>query len=375
MAERIPAPHPPGTPIGESSIIVFRFPGDARPAWVPQSLSPGFHTLTDGAEQVRVFTRGLPAGGSVVVGQRTEVRDEQAWNSALRTLVPVLILLPVLVWLAARIVAAELAPVRRLGERLDEQPIDRVSAISDERVPGEIASFIHAINRLLERVNRLVGEQRRFIADAAHELRTPLAALLVQVQNVESAESLEEMRRRLVPLRGGIERARRLTEQLLKLARTQASSVELVEMDIERFLRELLAEYVPLANQRGIDLGMDAETDVISRSNPEMLRMILGNALDNALRYVPSGGTVTLRASKEGSEAVLEVIDNGNGLPASERARAFDAFHRIDPTREGSGLGLAIARDAAARLGGSVSLHDRESGHGLVFRYRQRRIE
>jgi two-component system OmpR family sensor kinase len=161
----------------------------------------------------------------------------------------------------------------------------------------------------------------------------------------------------------------------LNLARTQASSVETVEMDVERFLRELLAEYVPLANQRGIDLGMDADANVILRSNPEMLRMIVGNALDNALRYVPSGSTVTLRASTEGSEAVLEVIDNGNGLHASERARAFDAFHRIDPTREGSGLGLAIARDAAARLGGNVSMHDRESGRGLVFRYRQRRIE
>ena len=375
MAERMPAPRPPGLPIGESSIIVFRFPADARPPWIPQSLSPGFHTLTDRAEQIRVFTRDLPTGGSVVVGQRTEVRDELAWNSALRTLVPVLVLLPLLVWLATRIVAAELAPVRRLGEQLDEQPIDRIDVISDARIPGEIASFIHAINRLLERVNRLVGEQRRFIADAAHELRTPLAALLVQVQNVEGAESLEEARRRLAPLRGGIERARRLTEQLLNLARTQASSVETVEMDVERFLRELLAEYVPLANQRGIDLGMDVGAKVIFRSNPEMLRMILGNALDNALRYVPSGGAVTLRASNESGESVLEVIDNGNGLPASERTRAFDPFHRIDPTREGSGLGLAIARDAAARLGGSVSLHDREGGTGLVLRYRQPRIE
>jgi two-component system OmpR family sensor kinase len=303
------------------------------------------------------------------------VRDDLAMTAALHALLPILVLLPLLAWLSAHVVATQLAPVSRLAQQIDAQPPDRLAPLPDDAIPAEIASFIHAINRLLERVNRLTGEQRRFIADAAHELRTPLGALLLQAQNLESAPSFEEMRGRLLPLRDGIERARRLTEQLLSLARAQAGSGAAATIDLAAFGGELIAEYASTAIARGIHLGMHGAEGVKVQATPEALRMIVGNALDNALRYTPRGGEVTLRVRAEGSDALVEVIDTGPGIPVAERERVFDAFHRREGARgEGSGLGLSIARDAAARLGGEVSLHDAPGSSGLLFRHRQPRL-
>jgi two-component system OmpR family sensor kinase len=220
-----------------------------------------------------------------------------------------------------------------------------------------------------------MGEQRRFVADAAHELRTPLTALSLQAQNLDKAATLELMRERIVPLRAGIERARRLTEQLLSLARSQAGAPALESVNVSKVARELIAEYLALAEERDIDLGLDAAEDIVLTAEPRALSSILQNGLDNALRYTPRGGEVTLSLYTEGDAAVIEVRDSGPGIAVAERRRVFDPFYRLDGSHgEGSGLGLAIAFDAAARLGGTVSLHDRSDGPGLVFRYRQNRV-
>jgi two-component system OmpR family sensor kinase len=356
----------------ESHIVLMHLPQNIRPTWLPADLPPGFHTLKDVNEPMRVFARDLSGGARVIVAQRTDVRDEIALNSALRTLVPIVLLLPLLAWLTARIVAAGLAPVRRLAQSVDTQPADRLASLPVTDVPHEISSFVAAINRLLERVNRLMGEQRRFVADAAHELRSPLTALSVQAQNIENAESLDTARARLAPLKTGLGRAQRLTEQLLSLAKTQADASEPTEIDVSKLIRALIAEYLPLAHVKGIDLGMEEVAVQTISGSSDVLRLILSNAIDNALRYTPRGGVVTVRVAREVQDTVIEVIDSGPGIPAADRTRAFDAFHRLEgSTGTGSGLGLAIARDAASRLGGFVSLHERNDGTGLVFRYTQ----
>jgi two-component system OmpR family sensor kinase len=260
-----------------------------------------------------------------------------------------------------------------LAQSLDTQSADRLSQLPVTDVPGEISSFVGAINRLLERVNRLMGEQRRFVADAAHELRGPLTALSLQAQNLGNAESLDAVRERLAPLKTGLERAQRLTEQLLSLAKTQSHANEPTEIDVSSTVRALIAEYLPLAHAKRIDLGMEEGGKHTILGSPDVLWLILGNAIDNALRYTPAGGVVTVRVAIERQDVIIEVIDTGPGIPAAERKRAFDAFHRLEgSTGSGSGLGLAIARDAALRLGGAVSLHDRPDRAGLLFRYRQR---
>jgi two-component system, OmpR family, sensor kinase len=361
----------------DSPVMILRLPlaaGASKPAWLPDDAAAGFHTLSNGDQRMRVFVRDAGQGRRIAVAQATDVRDDSAFDSALRTLVPLVVLLPLLVGIATYIVRAELAPVKHLAERLDNQAAERPEALPDEEVPEEIAGFVHAINRLLARTGVLMAEQRRFIADAAHELRSPLTALSVQAQNLDHAGSLPVMRERVAPLRAGIERARQLTEQLLSLARTQAAESAPAQVDVSRLARDMIGECLPTAEAKGIDMGLDEAAALTVVANPGTLRLILKNALDNAIRYTPSGGEVTLRLTQEGDEAVMEVIDSGPGIPAAERERVFDPFYRITGSAGGgSGLGLAIAREAAARLGGSVSLAEGPGGAGLVFTYRQRR--
>ncbi len=354
----------------ESRVTIYHLPSDTAPVWLKSDLPPGLHTLDAGTGQMRVFVRD----GKVrtVAAQPTETRDEIAINSALRTLIPLLLLLPLLLWLIVRIVRSQLAPVARLAKSLDEQSAHHPSQLLSDDLPQEVIPFVDAINRLLERISHLIGQQRRFIADAAHELRSPLTALSIQAQNLMHAKSLEEMHQRVTPLRDGIERARHLTEQLLTLARTQAGTDKDSTINVSAMARELIAEYLPLAANRHIDLGLEETAQFFLDAEPDALRLILKNALENAMKYTPEGGEVTLRLLPGDIEDVIEVVDNGPGIPASERDRVFEPFYRMpDAFGEGSGLGLAIAREAAIRLGGVLSLHEPEKGRGLVLRYRQ----
>lgn len=356
----------------ESRLSVIRLPGDRRPDWLAGDLASGFHTLETDGGRLRVFVHGDFAVKATVVAQPTETRDELARNSALRTLVPLLLLLPLMVWMIVRIVRRELAAVSRLARHLDAQPADRPRPLFEEDVPDELTPFVQAINRLLERVGVLMDQQRRFVADAAHELRSPLTALSVQAQNLQQATSLETICERVVPLQAGIERARKLTEQLLSLARIQAGRVATTKVDVSALARELIAECLPMAEAKGIDLGLEEVAPLRVEAAPETLRLVLKNGLENALKYAPEGGQVTLRTDVDATSAIIDIVDNGPGMPISERERAFDPFYRLPGAiGEGSGLGLAIAREAAANQGGSLRLLDRPQGTGLVFRYRQ----
>ena len=358
----------------ESRIMVLRLPQDPRPAWLPADAATGFHTFDGAQAQYRVLIRQAKTGSQIVVAQATDVRNELAIDSAVRTLAPLVLLLPLLVWLMARIVRRELDSVRHLARFLDELPAERPQDLPEADLPDEVAPFVHAINRLLQRVDRLIGEQRRFIADAAHELRSPLTALSLQAQNMEKAETPEAMRERLSALRAGIDRARRLSEQLLSLARSQASASNPEDVNVSKLARELIAEYLPTAEAKGIDLGLDEHAALTLRASAQGLRLILANGLENALKYTQEGGEVTLRLLAQGEDAVIEIVDNGPGIPLAERERVFDAFYRTPGTSgEGSGLGLAIAADAAKRLGGALSLYARDEACGLVFRYIQKR--
>jgi two-component system OmpR family sensor kinase len=354
----------------DAKVLLLSLSSAARPAWLPADLAPGFHTLTAGdAERMRVFVRAA-GQDRIAVAQSTDLRDESAIDSALLTLLPLLLLVPLLVALVSHIVRREIAPMRRLSAALDARPAEESGPLPESDVPEEAASFVAAINRLLGRVNKLIEQQRRFIADAAHELRSPLTALSVQARNLEQAGSLEKMSERIAPLKAGIERARRLTEQMLDLAKTEAGGGQAGEIDVSGVARELIEQCLPEAGQRGVDLGLEQLAAVTLWGNSATLRLLLKNALENALRYTPRGGEVTLRLASEGGETLIEVLDSGPGIPQAERDRVFAPFYRIAGSEgEGSGLGLAIARDAAARLGGRISLHERTDGTGTILRF------
>lgn len=358
----------------ESRISVYHRPEGPAPAWLKQDLPSGFHTVEANGENLRVFVYNKPLGSTTVVVQPTDTRDELALNSALRTLLPLVLLLPAMALLIVRIVRSELASVSHLAADLDAQPADRPRPLPDAGLPEEIVPFVYAINRLLVRVGDLMGQQRRFIADAAHELRSPLTALSVQVQNLQQAATMADVQARVMPLQAGIERARKLTEQLLSLARTQAGPMEITAVDVSTMVRELIAEFLPRAEAKGIDLGLDEILPLTLAVAPEVLRLVLRNALENAVKYAPEDGEVTVRLHADGADGIIDVIDNGPGIPTSERERVFDPFYRIPGAAgDGSGLGLAIAKAAAAQLPGSLSLLDHPEGRGLIVRYRQRR--
>ncbi len=356
----------------ESLVSIYHLPGDVAPVWLNRNLSAGMYTLDTDSGELRIYVRDEENGLRTVVSQPTEVRDEIAINSALRTLIPLLLLLPILVWLITYILRKELAPITRLSTSLDDLPVERPGVITDNDLPQEITPFVHAINRLLERVNKLMSQQRRFIADAAHELRSPLTALSLQAQNLKSASSLEVVRERIVPLQEGIERARQLTEQLLSLAKTQSGESIGSDINVSAMAREQVAHYLPLAESKRIDLGIEEVAQLHLHTEAESLRLIVKNALENAIKYTPAGGKVTLRLLTDNDDAVIEIVDNGPGIPVLEREKVFDPFYRVqDTVVAGSGLGLAIAREAAARLGGTLSLHDVQEGGGVILRYTQ----
>lgn len=356
----------------ESRVAVIHLPNDNRPNWLDDNISPGLHTLDSESEGLRVFVQVSRLGERTVVFQPTTARNEIAINNALHTLIPLLLLLPILGWLIVRIIRKELVPINSLAISLDAQMADRVQPLQDGDIPGEITPFIHAINRLLERTNQLIAQQKRFIADAAHELRSPLTALSLQAQNLQQAASLRIAQERGVALQAGIERTKQLTEQLLTLAGTQIETNEENVVSLAAIARTLIAEYAPMAEAKNIDLGLEEIASLPLRASFDTLWLILKNGLENALKYTAEGGEVTIRLLANNGTAVVEIVDNGLGIPLSEHERVFDAFYRMPDTQgEGSGLGLVIAREAAIRLGGVVSLHNRPDCSGLVFRYQQ----
>ena len=356
----------------ESRVAVIHLPNDNRPNWLDDNISPGLHTLDSESEGLRVFVQVSRLGERTVVFQPTTARNEIAINNALHTLIPLLLLLPILGWLIVRIIRKELVPINSLAISLDAQMADRVQPLQDGDIPGEITPFIHAINRLLERTNQLIAQQKRFIADAAHELRSPLTALSLQAQNLQQAASLRIAQERGVALQAGIERTKQLTEQLLTLAGTQIETNEENVVSLAAIALTLIAEYAPMAEAKNIDLGLEEIASLPLRASFDTLWLILKNGLENALKYTAEGGEVTIRLLANNGTAVVEIVDNGLGIPLSEHERVFDAFYRMPDTQgEGSGLGLVIAREAAIRLGGVVSLHNRPDCSGLVFRYQQ----
>ena len=311
-----------------SRITVLRAPQEPMPAWLPRGLPAGLHTV-DGprGQSMRVFVTDDAAHGRVVVFQDMSEIDDVAMGSALQTFVPALLMIPLVAWLTLRMLRAE---------------------------------------------RRRVHAQRRFIADAAHELRSPLTALSIQAQNVDTAPTAEAARARLASLREGIHRAQRVADQMLAMARVHSARQEIEPVDLAGLVREVIADASHLARQRGVDLGLEEAARPLVKGSREALRLIVKNGVDNAIRYGGDGGTVTVWVRDQDADALVEIHDDGPGMPPELASTAFEPFRRGATSEQGAGLGLAIAKDAAEKMGGCVALRSGTGGRGLVFTYRQR---
>lgn len=343
----------------------------ARDAGFPPDLKDGLQTRQMAEERYRVLVVPLPDGRRMAVAQDVQVRDDIALASAMSSVLPLLILVPVLVLLVVAMVRALLRPVTRLAADIDARSEQDVHPLPAVGLPTEVRPFVTAINRLLERVGEAMASQRRFVADAAHELRSPLTALSLQAERLDEADMPDETRQRVRQVRAGIERGRSLLEQLLSLARAQAPERPAAQpVSVRNIYRRVLEALWPLAESRRVDVGMIDGPDALVYAPEVEVFTLVRNLVDNAIRYAPESGRVDLLVRPDGRHAVLEIEDNGPGIPIDERERVLDPFYRMLGTDQpGSGLGLSIVRTIAQRLGGQLELLDASrSTHGLRVR-------
>lgn len=338
-------------------------PTEREPHFGP-SLPDGLQTVAVGREAWRVFVRTNAKGVRVAVAQQTAVRDAAARASALRTVMPILFLGPVLVLLAALLVRTMFLPLQKLAIQLGQRREHDLSELDRAPLPSEVWPFVNAINKLIARTVRALALQRRFIADAAHELRSPMTAMSLQAERLAASDMPDEARDRLGALSAGLARTRVLLDQLLTLARTQESGGgAMTQAPLKKAIQEAFEDLVPLAEAKAIDLGVVGDADASVAGDAMDLRILVKNLVDNAIRYTPAGGRVDIGVADAGGHVVLDIDDTGPGIPPGERERVFDPFYRVLGSGEiGSGLGLAITASIVDRIGATIALLDRPDG-------------
>ena len=326
------------------------------------ALQDGLQVTTWKNQPVRVLLRTRPDGSRFAVAQPTAVRDETARDVAFRTLLPIAALIPCLMVVTALVIAHSLRPMVRLAGDLDSRRADDMTSLPLESTPSELHPFITSINRLLARMRLLMDQQRRFVADAAHELRTPITALSLQAENLESVALPKQARERVAALKQGMHRTKHLLEQLLALARHEANPAGPAEMPLaalDRVAKEVVADLLPEATDRSIDLGFALVEPLMVRSEPVMLAAMIRNLLDNALRFTPRGGTVDIGIYRQDDAAILQIEDTGPGIASADLDQIFEPFFRGSrPDGEGTGLGLSIVKRIVDNLGGKIALEN-----------------
>jgi two-component system OmpR family sensor kinase len=365
--------------VDEESRVIVQHLGEARSSPegvdaggtlpIPTTLADGLHTLEIGAETFRVLVKTTAAGERVAVAQESGFRNEIARDGALRTVMPFLILVPVLLLIVADLVRKMFRPIAALSKEVDQRADQELHPIDERHLPVEVRPLAVAINRLLARVGQSMESQRRFVANAAHELRSPLTAISLQAERLAEAEMSGQARERLKLLRQGIERDRSLLDQLLTLAKAQsATDTPKSPVSVQAIYRRVLEDSMPLAEAKHIDIGVEGTQDAEVWASELDMMAVVRNLVDNAIRYTPEGGRVDLFVGVSKGKAELRIQDNGPGIPMAERDRVFDPFYRTLGTEQiGSGLGLSIVQTIANRLGAEIRLafSDQEKKTGL----------
>jgi two-component system sensor histidine kinase TctE len=331
--------------------------------------SAAFYDARMGGTPVRVVALHVEGSGALVRVAETETkRNELAREILLSVIVPQVLLILIagaVVWIG---VVHGLSPLERLRGALAERSHRDRGPVDAAGVPAEVMPLVQSINDLLARLENALTLQSRFVADAAHQLKTPIAAVKTELEVALREDDRERARPSLRGAQAGLERLSRLASQLLSLARNEpeaAGAVRLVPLDLGALALEVAKEWVPAALERGIDLGFEGGGAAPIRGDAGRLRELLDNLLDNAVRYTREGGRVTVRVS---AERVLEVNDDGPSIPESERARVFERFHRLlGSSKDGSGLGLAIAQEIARIHGAEIMLREDVDGVGNTF--------
>ncbi|EET45952.1 ATPase/histidine kinase/DNA gyrase B/HSP90 domain protein [Neisseria sicca ATCC 29256] len=367
------------TQIGRENHILIQTFGQEDTVPLSDTLGEGFHTIKgsvddddddDDDDEYRAYIRQTPQG-KIAVLQETEYRDDLAATAAYQSVLPLLIALPLMILLTVWITYRAMRPVKTLSASLGKRRSDDLSPLDGEGVPSEIQGFVTAINQLLQRTGENIRRQQRFIADAAHELRSPLTALSLQAERLTKLPQSDEAREQTGLILQSIQRNRHLLEQLLTHARAQGSETQrnLTDISLQTQFRRVLQELMPLALNKQQDIGVAVENDLRIRADDTEIYTLIKTFTDNAIRYTPAGGRIDIGFSETPTTLTIWVEDDGPGIPSAERSRVTDAFYRILGTeQQGTGLGLSIADAIAKRYGGKLILADsRNFAHGLLI--------
>jgi len=303
---------------------------------------------------------GVQNGTRVIqVAQKTEVRRDRAISLAMHALWPAIPIGLLLFAAAWWVVTAALSPLERIGRDLATRNENSLDPIDARRVPQEVALLVEELNSLLARMAQALQSQQRFVADAAHELRSPLTALKLQVQTLARAKDDTARHQGVARLQGGVDRASRLVEQLLALARQDPLSEpsERNPISLPACIEQAAGDVAPIAAVRQIQLEYGPYAHAEIDGDAEGVRILVRNLLDNAVRYAPEGGRVRINLATDKDHARVTIEDSGSGIPEENRDRIFDRFYRVPGTSpSGSGLGLAIVKAIAERHGATVEL-------------------
>ena len=365
------------TQIGSENHILIQTFGQEDTVPLSNTLGEGFHTIKGGVDdddddddEYRAYIHQTPQG-KIAVLQETEYRDDLAATAAYQSVLPLLISLPLMILLTVWITYRAMRPVKTLSASLGQRRSDDLSPLDGEGVPSEIQGFVTAINQLLQRTGENIRRQQRFIADAAHELRSPLTALSLQAERLTKLPQSDEAREQTGLILQSIQRNRHLLEQLLTHARAQGSETQrnLTDISLQAQFRRVLQELMPLALNKQQDIGVAVVNDLRIRADDTEIYTLIKTFTDNAIRYTPAGGRIDIGFSETPTTLTIWVEDDGPGIPAAERSRVTDAFYRILGTeQQGTGLGLSIADAIAKRYGGKLILADsRNFAHGLLI--------
>lgn len=309
----------------------------------------------------------------IEVAETLEKRSQLANKIIASVIVPQFIIIPLAILLVWFGLTKGLQPLTRLREAIEQRGTGDLSPIGTQRVPEELSPLIDAFNNMLLRMQQNLEAQRRFIADAAHQMRTPLTGLKTQAELALRETNPQQLHGSLTQIATGVNRASRLINQLLTLARAEGgdhSQHKQEALDLNRLLREIVEHWVTRAVDKGIDLGFEPSSRAaLIGGNDFLLQEMTYNLIDNALRYTPAGGAVTVRVIVHEDFVILEVEDNGLGLSDDQAERVFDRFYRVGESEaEGSGLGLSIVREIATLHRASVSLRANPHERGTVAR-------
>jgi two-component system OmpR family sensor kinase len=339
---------------------------------LPVPATEGYSTVRHDGRDWRVYTL-VQGTHALQVAQAENEREAIATQAALRTLVPFVALLPVfgaLIWLA---VGRGLEPLDAMSRAVSKRRPDAMAPLAERGLPEELRPLVASLNGLLARLSDALAAQRRFTADAAHELRTPLAALKLQLDLARRNGAATDGTTALADLEAGVARASHVVEQLLTLARVEPEALALrgTECDLAGIARDAIVARAALAADKSIDLGLARATTTTVNGDPASLAILLSNLLDNALRYTPRGGRIDVAVDDDPSGATLSVADTGPGIPPEDRERVFDRFYRgADSDASGSGLGLSIVKRIADAHDAAITLDAPPQGSGLIVRVR-----